>query len=106
MTVRAKFKVLEIRVSEGSVAVLGADGRPEKDEKGYTKHRPAKMATIKLCPVYANGDPNHENTKFWQASPSGSIELGCVNPEASKQFNLGQEFYIDFTPAGPAPLLE
>lgn len=58
-----------------------------------------EMTTIKMSPVYANNDPNHENSKFWRYSPSGSLELGCVNPEAVKQFELGKEYYIDFTPA-------
>ncbi len=58
-----------------------------------------EVQTIKLSPVYGNGDPEHENTKFWQASPSGSIELGTVNEAAARQFELGKEYYIDFTPA-------
>lgn len=64
-----------------------------------TLHGNEKLQTIKLSPVYKNGDPNSENSKFWRWSPSGSIQLGCLNPEASKQFELGKEYYIDFTPA-------
>ncbi len=46
-----------------------------------------------------NGDPNHENTKFWQASPSGQIQIGCANLAAAEAFELGREYYVDFTPA-------
>lgn len=106
MSVRAKFRVDRIENSIGSKTKLDAEGKPVKNERGYNESEPCKMATIHLLPVYANGDPNHENTKFWQSSPSGKIELGCVNAEAVKQFALGQEFYIDFIPAGPAPELK
>lgn len=55
------------------------------------------MAEIILHPVYGNGDPDHENTKFYKYTPAGNISLGCVNPDASKQFVVGQSFYVDFT---------
>jgi hypothetical protein len=55
--------------------------------------------TIKLSPVYGNNDPNHENTKFWEASPSGSFELGTINADAAAIFELGQEYYIDISRA-------
>jgi hypothetical protein len=50
--------------------------------------------SAKFFPVFPNGDPNHENSKFWQASPSGSLELQTVkiNP-----FRPGAEYYVDFT---------
>lgn len=98
MTVRAKFKVASIKYSEGSKDVLEADGTPKKDAKGYTMRVPCEMATVEAYPVFANGDPKHENTKFWQASPSGKFEIGCVNKEASDMFKVGMEFYLDITP--------
>jgi hypothetical protein len=90
MKVRAKFKVDAINRSMGCKAEI-VDGK--------TKYVPAEIQTVVMSPVYGNGDPNHENTKFWQASPSGKLELGCINHEAAKQFELGKEYYIDFTPA-------
>lgn len=87
MSVKAKFKVDSINRIQTHVY----DGNG-----GY---KPGEMQTIVLSPVYGNGDPNHENTKFWQASPSGRIELGCVNLEAAKQFELGKEYYLTFDPA-------
>jgi len=80
-------------------AVLDAEGNQKKGANGYGETEPCELKTIKLSPVYANNDPKHENTKFWQSSPSGSIELGCVNAAASEQFKVGKEYYIDFTPA-------
>jgi hypothetical protein len=55
--------------------------------------------SIELSPVYGNGDPEHENTKFWDASPSGSFKLGTINEEAADMFEPGREYYIDIAPA-------
>lgn len=103
MRVRAKFKVERIDFSVGSRVSRDAEGNPKKDERGYDKVEPCKMATIVAHPVYHNGDPNHENTKFWQASPGGKLELNCINAAAFDQFKLGQEIYLDFSAAGAAP---
>jgi len=93
MSVRAKFKVdsfnscLHQRTKDPTKPYS-----PENTEK-------VEMRTVVLSPVFGNGDPNHENTRFWNASPSGRLELGTINPEAWKQFELGKEYYIDLTPA-------
>lgn len=91
MSVRAKFKVDKIERSMTTRAV--------KDPDGATRYEPCEMRTIVMSPVHGRGDPNHENSRFWQASPSGRLELGCVNLEAAVQFKLGEEYYLDFTPA-------
>lgn len=94
-SVRAKFKV-------ESIERTGYINGYQKDASGkddYSKPIKTELHTVKLSPVYGNGDPNHENTKFWKASPSGSLSLGTINPEAAKVFELGKEFYVDFTPA-------
>lgn len=59
-----------------------------------------KGATIELTPVYS-ADPEHENKKFWDATPSGSIVLNINNPEAADAFILGEEHYVDFTVSVP-----
>lgn len=89
MTVRAKFIVSKIERQMGSV--------PDPENPG--KWKQGVVASIHAHPVYGNGDPNHENTKFWQASPNGSLMLGTVNEAAVAQFKLGGEVYVDFTPA-------
>lgn len=96
---RAKFKVDSIERSIGSMPVLNDDGTQKKGESGYILYGPVEMRTIKMSPVFGNGDSNHENTKFWQASPSGSLNLSCVNLAAAEVFGLGEEFYVDFTRA-------
>ena len=41
-----------------------------------------------------------ENARFTMATPWGNIKLGINNPAALNQFELGKEYYVDFTPAG------
>ena len=95
MSVRAKFSCDKIESSQiTSGYEKDSDGRED-----YKKPIRVELRTIHLNPVYANNDPNHENSKFWKASPSGGMTLGTVNPEAWKHFELGKEYYIDFTPA-------
>ena len=66
---RAKFRVTEITQTEST-------------EK------------LKLEPV-RDGSP--ENKEFFKWTPAGFIELQVVNPDAAKQFEIGKEFYVDFT---------
>jgi hypothetical protein len=94
--VRAKFKVDSIQRTMSSRAV--------KNEDGTTRYEPCEMRTIVMTPVHGGNDPDHENAKFWQYTPSGRVELGCVNLAAAEVFELGEEYYIDFTPAGDTEL--
>lgn len=55
---------------------------------------PELMGTVKLVPVTSGSE---ENKKFYEATPSGSIELGTINQVALAQFNIGDAFYVDFT---------
>lgn len=91
MTVRAKFKVDAIERRMGSIAKL--------NDQGKTEWVPGEINTVLMSPVYGKGDPNHENTKFWQASPAGNLSLGTINKAAADYFELGKEYYIDFTKA-------
>jgi hypothetical protein len=78
MSVRAKFKVDEIRQHSWSLG-LGKDVR-----------------TVVLVPVTSGSE---ENKAFYAATPSGKIELATINAEAAAQFKIGSEVYIDFTSA-------
>lgn len=60
---------------------------------------PGGARQIQLSPVYTGSE---ENKAFFQSSPGGSISLWCTNPNATKQFEMGKEYYVDFIPAvGP-----
>jgi hypothetical protein len=91
MAVRAKFRVQRIELTAGT--------KRAPDVGDVPHYLPTVLHTIVLAPVYGNGDPSHENTKFWEASPSGEIKLGTINEHAAAQFEMGAEYYIDFTKA-------
>ena len=40
-----------------------------------------------------------ENVRFTEATPWGDIRLGINNKAALDQFEVNQEYYVDFTPA-------
>lgn len=44
-----------------------------------------------------SGSP--ENKQFYKWTPSGSIILSTINPNAAKEFAEGKEYYVDFTVA-------
>lgn len=91
MSMRCKFTVNSItRTLQHTYPHKKADGSTD-----YGKTEPHEMWTVKMSPVYGNNDPNHENSKFWAASPSGSFELGTVNKAAVESLTLGGEVYID-----------
>lgn len=55
-----------------------------------------KVGTIAMQPV-VSGSP--ENEQFFENTPSGSLQLGILNPEAFSQFEPGKEYYAEFSPA-------
>lgn len=77
--VRAKFNVESIT--------------HQKFSKEYESHY-----SVTLKPVY-DSNKESENGKFYNATPSGEIILGGVKEAVAKQFNPGDEFYIDFRKA-------
>ena len=38
---------------------------------------------------------SEENDRFFEGTPFGQLEMGTINEEAAKQFEEGQEYYID-----------
>ena len=87
MGVRAKFKVEKIERVLGSI---------NKVVDGKQTWKTGEVHTITLQPVTKNSP---ENEKFFAATPGGEIKLYCTNLNASEQFLLGKEYYIDFTSA-------
>ena len=49
---------------------------------------------ITLVPVNRGTE---ENEKFFRYTPFGKMEFGTVNSDAAKQFEVGKEYFIDFT---------
>jgi hypothetical protein len=74
-TVRAKFKVTS-------------------KIPGYSN-----TTSVGLSAVYSS-DPASENKAFTDATPSGQISIVIApGKPALEAFEMGQEFYVDFTPA-------
>lgn len=84
MPVRAKFKLQKIESQHTTIKL--PDGT----------YGPGELKTLVLSPTYSD-DPNSENKKFWDASPGGELKMNCVNGEAVAYFELGKEYYLDFT---------
>lgn len=54
---------------------------------------------ITFNPVYSGSE---ENQKFFAATPGGQIMMYTVNPSAYQAFEIGKEYYVDFTKAEEA----
>ncbi|MBO9598501.1 MAG: hypothetical protein J7559_11885 [Cohnella sp.] len=71
MSVRAKFKVDSIK------KFLGGN-------------------EVSLKPVY-DSNKESENGRFYSYTPSGSITLSIVPDATADRFEVGKEYYVDFT---------
>jgi hypothetical protein len=78
MSVRAKFRVASIT------------------EQADYSGQPSKTKVVKLACIYDQSIP--EDQRFFDATPSGTVEMWINNPAALEQFALGKAFYADFTP--------
>lgn len=91
MTVRAKFKL------NSYTTEMQTDGYQKTDGKDdYSKPVLVEKRTLNFTPVSHGSE---ENKTFWEYTPSGSLQLGVVNQAAWTLFELGKEYYLDFTPA-------
>jgi hypothetical protein len=63
-----------------------------------TTHYKSGGITVRLNPVLSNTE---ENKSFWEATPSGHMELQINNPSAIRFFDIGAEYYVDFIPSDP-----
>lgn len=50
----------------------------------------------RFSPVWGHGPDEEENKKFWEATPSGVLELNCTKEQF---FECGRHYYIDILPA-------
>lgn len=51
---------------------------------------------ISMETVY-DPDPQSENGLFFKWTPYGQLSMGTVNENALAQFEVGKEYYLDFT---------
>lgn len=60
-----------------------------------TKHAGYSAVTYKFFAVCNDGTP--ENERFHKYTPSGTLEISVDNPNVN--FELGVDYYLDFTKA-------
>jgi hypothetical protein len=70
------------------------------DKSPYKGH----MQDVHMTAIMANTGATEEekavNRTFWQASPSGEIKLGTVNPAAGDWFDIGDIVEVTFRKVG------
>ena len=59
---------------------------------------PDGSAEVRLIPVYGSSS-NPANAEWSKWTPSGEIKMLITNPPAIEAFELGKEYFVDFTPA-------
>lgn len=59
--------------------------------------------TVYLRPQYGD-DPNHPNKAFWDATPSGQLQMTITNPDAASFFKLDEVYTVSFEAEEKAPL--
>jgi hypothetical protein len=77
MNVRAKMKVMAITPFHSS------------DPDGV-------CAEVRLMPVYSDSEENKTWSKW---TPNGECRMTITNAPAIDAFEVGKEYYLDFTPA-------
>jgi hypothetical protein len=60
----------------------------------YGEAKPVDTEEVKLAPVTG---PGNEAWSKW--TPCGSVSMTITNPEAVAQFEVGKDYFLDFTPA-------
>ena len=98
MSTRCKFHCQSIAYSDTTVYERNEDGTPKKNDDGTFVYRKFKQPNVQLQPIMAT-DADPENRLFWEATPSGSIQLSINNPLGAEVFEVGKDYYVDFTPA-------
>lgn len=51
---------------------------------------------LHFAPVYTGSD---ENREFFKSTPGGVVQFNLVNEAAASNFEVGKEYYLDFSPA-------
>jgi hypothetical protein len=68
-------------------------------QQGIPQAIPGTQPVVYLNAVYAHGDPQSENHRFWEATPSGEIKLTINNAAGAEVFDVGHEYYVTFEAA-------
>lgn len=81
--------------------------RKETTRQWMGQDRPqTEVVAVFGQPVYGGGGPDDVNKQWWEATPSGQLQLGCVNKAAADALVIGEEYLVTFTHAPRAPKVE
>jgi hypothetical protein len=90
-TMRAKMQVGFVQQHFGWVDPASGE-TPKKSMETLTMH-----AVSKSTPYPADG--TDEDNTFAKWSPGATLQINVANPDLWGKFNVGDKFYVDFTPA-------
>lgn len=62
----------------------------------YHKEQSETGHVVKLRPVTSG---SQENERFYKYTPGGDLSLSTINADAAAGFEVGKEYFLDFTPA-------
>lgn len=62
------------------------------------------QVSVHLTPVHHENNPDHPNYSFWQATPSGSLDMIITNISAAEYFVEGEVYTMTLVrELGPEP---
>lgn len=93
-TMRAKLRVHFVQVQKQT---MNADGKYDPAGELTTISEVLHMSAV-CAPKYDATGLDEDNT-FAKYSPSATLIINVANPALFGKFEVGQAYYVDFTPA-------
>lgn len=92
------------QVREGEYEQITGEVDVTKDEAKKVRAKfkvssKTEFESGKKVELYAVHSGSKENEEFFKYTPSARIELQTINEEAANKFNVGKEYYVDFSAA-------
>jgi hypothetical protein len=64
--------------------------------QGYGPPKPVDVEEVEFVPV-----SGPENAEWSRWTPSGSVKMQITNPAVVGAFEVGKDYFVDFTPSPP-----
>ena len=107
MAVRAMMRCNSIKLSRTSVTNPKYLELAQKESYGAAQAKAEEdgepisiefdQPTIELVADYGSGE---ENRAWSAATPMANLQMTITNPDAAETFELGQQYFVDFSPVG------
>ncbi|SIT43702.1 conserved hypothetical protein [Paraburkholderia piptadeniae] len=92
MTMRAKMMVMNV----------SANVTTDAGGNSVTNSEQLRFAAVGPNTAYNPDGTGDEDNTFSRWTPCASLDITIQNPALFGQFNVGDKYYVDFTPAGVA----